>query len=52
MDKASLIAWRKAQGMTQEQAADWIGLSWRQYQRLEAGHSKVKAPIAKLIQSA
>lgn len=35
--------------MTQEQAAAKLGISWRQYQRLEAGHCKISGPIAKLV---
>ena len=41
--------WRLNRAMTQEQAADLLGISWRQYQRLEAGHCKVSGPIARLI---
>ncbi len=43
--------WRKAHNMTQEQAADRLGISWRQFQRIEAGRCKVSGPIARLIQS-
>jgi transcriptional regulator with XRE-family HTH domain len=44
-------AWRKARaGMTQEQAAQALGLSVRQYQRLEAGHSKLSGSVARLME--
>jgi transcriptional regulator with XRE-family HTH domain len=42
-------AWRKARNLTQEKAASLLGLSWRQYQRLEAGHSKLSGSVARLI---
>jgi transcriptional regulator with XRE-family HTH domain len=34
---AELRTWRKAQGMTQMQAASALGVSLRQYKRFEAG---------------
>lgn len=43
--------WRKAHNMTQEQAADRLGISWRQFQRIEAGQCKVSGPIARLIKT-
>lgn len=43
--------WRKAHNMTQEQAADRLGISWRQFQRIEAGQCKVSGPIARLIKA-
>ena len=43
--------WRKAHNMTQEQAADRLGISWRQFQRIEAGQCKVSGPIVKLIKT-
>lgn len=49
MTAQSIKAWRLDRAMTQEQAAEWLGISWRQYQRLEAGHSKISGPIARLI---
>lgn len=51
MTAQSIKAWRLDRAMTQEQAAEWLGISWRQYQRLEAGHSKVSGPIARLIKT-
>lgn len=30
--------WRKARNLTQERAAQALGLSYRHYQKLEAGH--------------
>lgn len=49
MTPGKLRQWRKARQFTQEQAAEWLGISWRQYQRLEAGDSRVSGPIARLI---
>jgi DNA-binding transcriptional regulator YiaG len=49
MTSQQVKAWRKAKGLTQEQAADWLGISWRQFQRLESGDSKVSGPIARLL---
>ena len=49
MTAQSIKQWRLNRAMTQEQAADWLGISWRQYQRIEAGHCKVSGPIARLI---
>ena len=49
MNPQLIKQWRLNRAMTQEQAADWLGISWRQYQRLEAGHCKVSGPIARLI---
>lgn len=43
--------WRKAHNMTQEQAADRLGISWRQFQRIEAGQCKVSGPISRLIKA-
>jgi DNA-binding transcriptional regulator YiaG len=49
MNNESVKAWRQNKEMTQEQAAEWLGISWRQFQRLESGDSKVSGPIARLI---
>jgi transcriptional regulator with XRE-family HTH domain len=43
-------AWRKARKLTQEQAATLLGVSWRQYQRIEAGHSKLSGSVARLME--
>ena len=43
--------WRINRAMTQEQAADRLGISWRQFQRIEAGQCKVSGPIVKLIKT-
>lgn len=43
--------WRINRAMTQEQAADRLGISWRQFQRIEAGQCKVSGPIARLIKA-
>lgn len=44
-------AWRlsRAAPMTQEQAATLLGLSWRQYQRIEAGKCKPSGSVERLI---
>lgn len=34
----SLKQWRKARNLTQERAAQALGISYRHYQKLEAGH--------------
>jgi transcriptional regulator with XRE-family HTH domain len=44
-----LKQWRKARGLTQEGAALQLGLSWRQYQRLEAGHCKLSGSVERLL---
>jgi transcriptional regulator with XRE-family HTH domain len=43
-----LKTWRKAQGITQTQAADMLLITLRHYQRLEARQSPINARIAKL----
>lgn len=43
-------AWRKSRNMTQETAARELGLSWRQYQRVEAGHSKLSGSVARVME--
>ena len=35
--RENLKAARKAKGLTQQQMADKLGISWRQYQRIESG---------------
>jgi DNA-binding XRE family transcriptional regulator len=43
-------AWRLSRApMTQERAAEILGLSWRQYQRIEAGKSKPSGSVARLL---
>lgn len=43
-------AWRLSRApMTQEQAAVKLGLSWRQYQRIESGKCKLSGSVARLI---
>jgi len=47
-----LMAWRKARGITQAQAAEALAITTRHYQRLETGKSPVNkrvAMLAKLI---
>ena len=41
-----LAEWRKARGITQEALAERLGLSARQLQRIEAGHSRMKRHMA------
>jgi transcriptional regulator with XRE-family HTH domain len=48
MTPAKLIAWRHSLGLTQAGAADALGLSLRQYARLEGGDS----PISRVIELA
>jgi transcriptional regulator with XRE-family HTH domain len=43
-------AWRKQRNITQEQAAILLGVSWRQYQRIEAGHCGISGSIERLIE--
>lgn len=50
MNATQLKAWRNALDITQEQAADLIGVSWRHYQRLEAGH-RISEPIARYVRT-
>ncbi len=45
----NLKEWRKTKGLTQEKAAQKLGLSHRHYQRLEAGHSPIRETIEILI---
>jgi len=42
-------AWRKARKITQEQAADILGVSPRQIQRLEAGTNRLTPTLVKLM---
>lgn len=41
--------WRKARNITQERAAQALGLSYRHYQRLEAGHSPITETMEILL---
>lgn len=50
MNRSDLRLWRHAKGFTQEQAADWLGLSWRHYQRLEAGERPIMGQTRRLIE--
>lgn len=45
----NIKAWRKARNITQEQAATLLGLSWRQYQRVEAGKCNLSGSVARLL---
>lgn len=49
MNRYELKATRQAFNLTQEAMAEHIGLSWRQYQRLEAGDNAISESLAKLI---
>jgi transcriptional regulator with XRE-family HTH domain len=44
-----LKQWRKARNITQEQAAYALGITPRHWQRLEAGHRRITAPIERLL---
>lgn len=48
MDKTELKARRAAMRLTQEQAAQRLGIGLRHYQKLEAGHCAITGPLAKL----
>jgi DNA-binding XRE family transcriptional regulator len=44
-------AWRLSRApMTQEQAAEKLGLSWRQYQRIEAGQCAASGSVIRLME--
>lgn len=45
----NLKAWRKAKNLTQEKAAQALGITHRHYQRLEAGHSPIRETLEILI---
>lgn len=50
----NLKEWRKAQGngkLSQEAAARKLGVSYRHYQRLEAGHSPLTETMEILIRA-
>lgn len=47
----SVKTWRKAKGLTQEQAAQALGLSYRHFQKLEAGHSPITETIEILLRA-
>lgn len=49
MTPQQIRQWRKAKGWTQEETAKQLGLSWRQYQRLESGDSPVTGPIERIV---
>lgn len=49
MTRYELKAIRVAHGLTQESMAERVGLSWRQYQRIESGNSRVDETLAKLV---
>ena len=51
MTRQLIKQWRVNRAMTQEQAADRLGISWRQFQRIESGQCKVSGPIARLIKA-
>ena len=44
-----LKQWRKARNLTQEGAAYLLGITPRHWQRLEAGHRRITAPIDRLL---
>lgn len=45
----NLKQWRKSRNLTQERAAQALGLSYRHFQRLEAGHSPLTETMEILI---
>ena len=47
----SVKAWRKVKGLTQERAAQALGISYRHYQKLEAGHSPITETMDILIRA-
>lgn len=49
MTKEQLRAMRLANGLTQESMAERLGLSPRQYQRLESGATPIRETLARLI---
>ena len=49
MDNVQLKQRRAVMGLTQEQAAESLGLSLRHYQKLEAGHNGITDTVAKLV---
>jgi transcriptional regulator with XRE-family HTH domain len=46
----SLKQWRKARKLTQEQAAQALGISYRHFQKLEAGHCPLTDRTVLLMQ--
>lgn len=49
MNKEQLKQCRALTGLTQEQAAESLGISLRHYQKLEAGHNGITETVAKLV---
>ena len=49
MTPQEIRQWRKGKGLTQHQAAEQLGISWRQYQRLESGDSQITGPIERIV---
>jgi len=47
----SVKAFRKAKNLTQERAAQALGLSVRHYQKLEAGHAPITETMEILIRA-
>jgi len=46
---SDLKQWRKARALTQEQAAQALGISPRHMQRLEAGHRRITQTLERLL---
>jgi DNA-binding transcriptional regulator YiaG len=40
-----LVAWRRQHGLTQRQAADWLGIPIKTYQNWEQSHRVMKYPV-------
>ena len=49
MSPELLRAWRKAHNLTQVDAASWVGVNERTYQRWELGESKIPHWLPKII---
>ena len=49
INMTNLKAWRKERNLTQEKAAQALGITHRHYQRLEAGHSPIRETLEILI---
>lgn len=45
-----LKSWRKASGFAQKQAADWLSVSMRTYQRWEAGKGEPAKTCLKCVE--
>lgn len=46
MKALQIKKWRLSLGLTQQEAADLLGVSWRQYARYEAGDTPIPMTIS------